>query len=183
MTTLQEHAVNGRGRLQKIFRYLRDFSALRYPVCRRLEDHPWVLRFKELPSHPSIKLRGGRSVTLIIKGTSDPSEEDGVLLRVRRPVLKQAPPPPSALEGWIENNWQDPQEDVVRVVPNKLLKQADGTERRVAFEDSPERMRLLDEWKARRQRWAELERPARKAQSVFEHLYELHGRISREGEN
>jgi hypothetical protein len=53
----------------------------------------------------------------------------------------------------------------------------------VAFEDSPERVAALDQWSAARATWATNERPAREAMEVFEELYELRGRIDREGES
>jgi very-short-patch-repair endonuclease len=50
------------------------------------------------------------------------------------------------------------------------------------FEDDPERLDALSHWRAEREAWLELERPARSAAGLFERLYELHGHLEREPE-
>jgi very-short-patch-repair endonuclease len=70
----------------------------------------------------------------------------------------------------------------LRVRSSQNETDAQGDTILVAFEDSPERVAAFQAWSAARAQWAENERPAREAMEIFEELYELRGRIDREGE-
>src|SRR5262249_16618360 len=82
---------------------------------------------------------------------------------------------------WLEHGWDDPMADL-RMHASRNETNADGDSTIVAFDDADERVAALEEWASKRTRWAENERPARQAMEGFEELYELRGRIDREGE-
>jgi hypothetical protein len=85
------------------------------------------------------------------------------------------------LSDWLERGWDDPLAELT-VRPSRNETNAQGDTVVVAFEASPHRVARLAEWKPKRTQWADNERPARQAMEVFEELYELRGRIDREGE-
>jgi very-short-patch-repair endonuclease len=176
ITTTADQA---RERITQVFRYLRDLNIHRNPAKRLIQDQPWRLSLDDLPDHPSIQ-----RVTI---DTASDGGEDGqttqptYLLKVDRPRLSKPPTPPEDLLDWLERGWDDPLAEL-RVRPSRNEMNAQGDAVVAAFENSAQRVALLDGWKPRRTQWAENERPARQAMGVFEELYELRGRIDREGE-
>lgn len=181
-----------RDRLIRVFQFLKALHEMRNPVQREVTEQPWHLWFHDLPDHPAIE-RGGASVLVDDEGDEEEQEDDGadlaaagsngaaVVLRVRRPDLTAPPAPPGDLLPWLEPGWDRPENDKVGVraprVETKL-----GVQEIVAFEDDPERVRLLEEWLELRDEWLQQERPARHAMAVFEKLYALQSTLERENE-
>lgn len=202
----------GRQRLISLFRFLKEFDQIRNPIPARIEEQPWVLWLDELPDHPAIQVptrpggdwadraadEGAAPGANKDVGTDAPPLTRGeeFILRVRRPDLTGPPPPPNSLVDWLERGWDDPFADVrIRPVltrPRQPLGESGGRVTDAAgendpvpvarFEDDPRRVADWERWLARRNAWAAAERPARQAMGVFERLYELHGRMQREGE-
>jgi len=175
ISTLDERTIEqARERIAQVFRYLRDFNLHRNPAKRLLQDQPWRLFLDDLPDHLSID-RGA------IAEDRDDEEISSYLLKVDRPKLTKPPTVPDLLGGWLERDWDDPLVEL-RVRSSQNQTDAQGDTIFVSFEDSPERVAAFQAWGAARAQWAENERPAREAMEVFEELYELRGRIDREGE-
>lgn len=167
-----------REKLTRVFRYLEALNQHRNPAKRQISEQPWVLWFRDLPDHSSIT-RG--AVNNSNDGSDKEKGTEDFVLRVQRPTLTHAPPPPEPMIPWLERGWEDPFKEIsVRESRNELDEQ--GNTRIIPFEDDPDRQRMLEHWKLRRDQWARNEQPARKAMGVFEQLYELHGRIEREAE-
>jgi len=158
-----------------VFRYLRDFNLHRNPVKRLIQEQLWRLSLEDLPDHPSIE-RGA------LAEESDDEGAAAYLLKVDRPRVTSPPALPDQLTGWLERDWDDPLAEL-RVRQSRNETDAQGKTSLVAFEDAPERVAALEQWGAARATWATNERPAREAMEVFEELYELRGRIDREGES
>jgi very-short-patch-repair endonuclease len=181
-----------RRRVRRVFGFLRAFSERRAPTARTLAEVSRKLRLADLPNHPTVKL-GAVSLRPIPIGTAasklqtqagddddDPRAAEP-LLRVRRPVLTKAPPPPEALGDWIQKGWERPDGKIaVWSVRNRRTRGAKLVAER--FADEPAPARALTSWTRVWKSWAESERPAREAMRVFETLYALHGDIEREGE-
>src|SRR6266849_10947039 len=149
MTTTADQA---RERIAQVFRYLRDLNIHRNPAKRLIQDQPWRLSLDDLPAHPSIQ-----RVTI---DTARDGDEDGqatqptYLLKVDRPRLSKPPTPPEDLLDWLERGWDDPLAEL-RVRPSRNEMTAQGDAVIAAFEDSTQRVALLDGWKPRRTQWAE----------------------------
>lgn len=177
----------GRKRIGQVFRYLEALNQLRNPVVRQVSEQPWVLWLRRLPDHPSIR-RGTfadtASGSALIDKTGDapePASADDFVLRVRRPIIRPAPIPPEEIAQWLRAGWADI-DGQVEVSASRNATDDNGETIIVRFWDDPQRPMLLATWKTRRDLWAVNERPAREALKVFERLYELRGRIEREGE-
>ena len=106
--------------------------------------------------------------------------EETPLLRVRRPALTQAPQPPVAIQDWLLPGWEDPGKDVHTIQSRNFRRGAETVT--LAFESEPARVQALEDWKTRRGKWAEAERPAREAMRVFEKLFDLRAKIALESE-
>lgn len=176
---LDERTVEqARERIAQVFRYLQELNLHRNPAKRLIQDQPWRLSLNDLPDHPSIQ-------RVTVDTTSDVDGEGEAtppyLLRVDRPKLTKSPTPPEVLADWLERGWDDPLAEL-RVRPSRNETNTQGDTVVVSFEDSPERAAALEEWGPKRAQWAENESPARQAMEIFEQLYELRGRIAREGE-
>ena len=177
-------------KLIQIFRYLQALNQIRNPVQREIRDQPWVMWFYELPDHLCIR-RGAAPGTIsdidkedandLARATKNSSSVDeGFLLKVSRPELTNAPEPPGEITPWLQNGWQHIDG---KVIVEPAIKTGIGEQIRVLrFDHDPRRQQLLEEWKARRNAWVEIERPARRAMAIFEGLYKLHAQIERESE-
>lgn len=175
----------GRDRLSRVFHYLEALNQHRNPAKRHIRDQLWVLWFRDLPDHPSIR-RGFPNQSSAVEpgGLARPegerTEEDFVLT-VRRPTLTRPPTSPDVISPWLEQGWDDPFADIqVRESLNEAGKE--GEARIVRFGDNPERPIALEKWRTRRNEWARNEKRAREAMKIFEQFYELHGRMEREAE-
>ncbi len=187
LPTKEENLRSGQGRLTQVFRYLEALNHHRNPAKRHLDDQLWKLWFHDLPDHPSIRLAtfneppatddgGGSS-----RDTTERKASDDAILRVRRPKLTACPPPADAILPWIERGWQELTNDV-RIKPSRNELDAEGRTVIVRFEDDPSREPMLERWQVQRQAWVVNEKPARDAMRIFEQLYEVRGKVEREGE-
>ncbi|MBF6561234.1 MAG: AAA family ATPase [Candidatus Binataceae bacterium] len=160
-----------RSKLVQIYRYLQALNELRNPVTRKIEDQPWTAWLGELPEHECI--RRGK--------LGDLADEDFVL-KVGRPDLSSAPPPPQSIAEWIQPGWDRIDGTAATLPVREEQGDAGGTPSVVRFEDEPERTRVFAEWARARDGWVERETPARQALALFERLYALRARIEREAE-
>lgn len=164
-------------RTRQLFRFLKAFSERSVPIKRTLREQRWSLRFADLPSHPDVTLS---EVVTADESTQAAEQEAPPLLKVKRPRLTSAPPPPAILGDWVARGWDDPTIQL-RVVPERQLL-IDGKATSVAFDADSNRVRAFGEWRAAWAAWAEVEAPARRAMDVFERLYALQAQMEREGE-
>ena len=181
------HLRNGRERIIQVFEFLKALNEHRNPAIRQLREQPWRLWLDDLPEHPAVRL----GVHLSSSDADEPATSDHIdgttseetfVLRVRRPNLTNAPPPPGELWDWLLSGWEKPEVIEVRWCDSRNVINEDGETIVTWFEDAPERLASLGEWLERREQWRTNELPTRAALRVFEQLYELHGRLERESE-
>lgn len=134
----------GRDRIARVFRYLEALNQHRNPAKRQILEQLWRLWFHDLPDHPSISKgivnQPAKDTTSETAGHSPDAKslEDDFVLKVRRPVLTQAPRPPEVIASWLEHGWNDPQGAVrVRTSQNEVNER--GETRIVHFGDDPKR--------------------------------------------
>ncbi len=181
----QETTESGRRRIARVFRYLEALNQVRNPVKRHVRDQPWLLWFRDLPDHPAILTSYSSEAKENGDSFIETVDVDGArtamdfILKVRRPSVTEAPAPPAKIADWLRRGWND-----VNDVAEAYQSRADEADRNliIRFEDDPERLRLFQAWRERRDAWARTEKPAREALKVFERLYELHAQIERESE-
>lgn len=170
-----------RGRVRQIFRFLKDFNGLRNPVKRQIAEQPWVMWLRDLPEHPCVWVRNKPTASNV---ESKPADEVGdVLLRVRRADVPAPPAPPKALDGWLPGNWRDPSLHLRDPISERETTGPNGTRVTETFAANPDRPRALAEWRPKWEAWARDALLARRALEAFNRLYELQGRVEREGES
>jgi len=175
----QEWLDLGRNRLRQIFRFLKDFNGLRNPVKRQISEQPWAMWLRDLPMHPCIWLRNTGY------GADEPREgaSGELLLRVRRPEIPECPAAPDMLRPWLPGNWKNPAIETVEPVAELQVVGPDGTETIERFDAEQDRVQTFVRWLHERDRWVAEAAPAQKALGIFNRLYELQGRLEREGES
>jgi len=178
MTLDRDSLHTGRDRVARVFRYLEALNQHRNPAKRQIREQLWLLWFRDLPDHPSIR-RGivGQSSNDSTGATTGPRSDlekagDDFVLKVRRPTVTHAPRPPEVITSWLERGWEDPTGEVRIRAYHKEVDER-GETRVVQFGDDPQRPQTLEAWKVRRDEWARNELPAREAMKIFEQLYEL----------
>jgi len=187
-TTNPEESI-ARDRLKRLFRFLRELNLVRNPVKRQVGEQAWVMWFRELPDHKSIQLNTFDEMkeSEDATDTNEPDSnyinqiESGYVLKVTRPHITSPPAPPRTLVDWLDHGWNDPfGQATVRATINSVDEL--GKTKTIAFGDDPDRVADFERWQARWEEWTRQERPARQAMHIFESLYDLWGRIEREGE-
>ena len=173
----------------QIFRYLQALNQLRNPAKREIQEQAWLLWFHDVPQHPCIR-RGSIADTptdvsvqkgnQLLEGQKDDTgTSEDFILKVKRPLLVDAPEPPRELLPWVQHGWQriDGQ---VSIKP--VLSSENSQVQTIRFEDNPQRKLLLEDWQAKRATWVKNETPAYQTMAVFEKLYALQAQIERESE-
>ncbi len=175
----------GRSRLERVFRYMKALNDERNPVVRRVDEHSlqWVLWLHDLPVHPCVTLAApvGEDAGRDGGGLGDLSESDCIVLRVRRPQLREAPRIPESLVGWIKPVWEQP-DGSAEVYGSLEHVGEDQSIQSVAFAASARRVTDFAAWSECWQEWSAKERVAREVSRVFEKLYALYGIIQREAQ-
>ncbi|MDP2858070.1 MAG: AAA domain-containing protein, partial [Bacillota bacterium] len=181
-----EHERLARQRITAVFRFLKAFNEIRNPVIRHITEQPWVLNLRSLPSHPAVAIGQyeepaapqDEPPNAVEQAPTDVSPS--FILKVRRPSLNPPPAPPPEIADWVDPGWDDPDGEVtIRGVHRTEAEAGDGVE---PFDGDPVRPEKLEEWRSTREGWAQKEKPARAALSVFERLYEIHTQMERESE-
>ncbi len=167
-------------RARQLFRFLKDFAQRDVALPRSLSEQPWCLPLRELPRFPTISVGSVTLAAVRDIPDADASPLDAPLLRIGRPTLTPAPPPPEVLNDFLQRGWEDPDAEVCLAPPRVRLE--GGQTIPEPLEDDPARLAALESWRSARAPWAEAERPARAAMRAFEQIYDLHARLERESE-
>src|SRR6266849_2960095 len=165
-----------RPKIIQIFRYLQALNQVRNPPQRNFDPQAWTLWFHDFPIHPCI--RHGIIIDATLRTDTETIDNyNDFILKVSRPRLVDSPQPPKEIRSWLQEGWEQVDGSVAVKPP---VADSNGVVTR--FEDNPQRLLLLEEWKAKRASWVETERPARRTMAIFEKLYALQGQFEREGE-
>jgi hypothetical protein len=153
-----------RGKVKRLFEFLHALEERKNPVPFRVSDHKWHFSLAHLPLHPQIRcFRGGQEL-----------EEETVYLKVARPKLTKAPPPPQILQEWLTSDWEKWGAKLELLETRKFAGE-NGEINEVHFEESADRVAAYREYLQIRNTWIKIEEPARQTNDVYEKLFELWG--------
>ncbi|MHB8127150.1 MAG: hypothetical protein ACYDEJ_16250 [Desulfitobacteriaceae bacterium] len=97
-----------KGRILQIYKYLQALDQLRNLVIRDIQLQPWSLWMKDLPSYPTIMI--GEFEDAFSESVEDGADSSSSLvLRVGRPTLTDAPPPPQNYSSVLKDTWKKPE--------------------------------------------------------------------------
>lgn len=171
-------------KIEKFFRFLREYASIRFPQVHNLNDIRWKIWLDELPKH--------RDINISYVTTDDDSqeetinyneqiEESKVLIRIRRPTLSRPPQVPQDLEQWIVGPVDDPLSEPTYHKQRRITDR-NGTERIEDFEDNHQREREWSRWFERWQRWATENKPKYHLMKIYSQLHDIYSEIQRESE-
>lgn len=144
-------------RYKQLLGYIAELDRLRTAVVKTVREQPEAIPLSELPQHPAVEW--------------DPSDPMRFLI-VRRCEPPESPPLPVVLEGWVEYECNQV-ENEPRVHPRRW---SDGQV--IEWEEggsAEDWARWLGEWRM----WAETARPAYAARDLYTRLYDLHATVQR----
>ncbi len=164
-----------RSKLTQVFRYVQSFNQLQNPIQQNIEAQSWTMWFHDFPNHPCIRL-GTRVDQGNISSTTPTKErvenDNDFVLKVKRPKIAPCPEPPEEIASFLQNNWQQPDKEIVSV---EFLEEAD-------IAGNTKRQRLFDNWIMQRATWIEQEKLNREVLEIYKHLYDMSARLKREGD-
>lgn len=168
-----------KGRVLQIFKYLQALDQLRNPVIRDFKLQPWSLWMKALPNYPTIMI--GKFEDTPTEAVEDADLSSAYVLKVGRPTLTDAPPPPRNYSAILKETWMKPELPVRFNL--EIARSEDGQE---LTDDVALQQYLADsafaEWYESRNIWAEQEIPVRQAMDAYNKFYEIYARLERESE-
>ena len=167
-------ANSAREKITRLFRFVREYAAIRFPFIRDVDQVRWWMWLSELPDHACI------SVKKITENSKEDSSEDAKaepLIRICRPKLSEPPEPPSVLKIWLKPGWNDPFKE-----PDFFPEREVSPGKNLLFNQDSERVRQWESWKTLWYKWANVERLNREALRIYERFHELLGELQREGE-
>jgi very-short-patch-repair endonuclease len=173
-----------RDRIVRLFKYVAEYHQMRNPAVRQLSSYDWRLRLADIPDHDSIELLSRVHAEESAEGAEpvDEPSTERILLKCRRPKTTEPPEPPAELDGWLGRDWEDcliqPEP-----IPSRNENAAETGETAVVrFTDDGGRVDALLKYRSTWDVWAIAERTTVAAGKVFESLYDLQGRLRRDGE-
>ena len=166
-----------REKARQLFRFLKEYAAIRFPLVRELERVRWKLELDKLPNYSSITVNWFAADEQENEGDGGPA----ILIRIRRPRRSNPPRLPASLEGWLDRSFDDPYTEP-KFRSERSITQPDGTVRIERFDEDAARFSAWSAWLEKWHIWARDERPVREAEKVYERFHELYGELQREGE-
>ncbi len=168
--------------LTRVFEYIRELAEIRQPVARTLSGYSPKPEFlDEWPRHPLVRVSHGDSLDIEDDHAGAGIAEPEPIVRVGRPNLTPCPRPPRVLLDWLLTGWDDPTQGA-QFIPSKNRPGLLGDTTTIRFSDDEERFFLWEKWKARRDMWAEAERPAVLTRRLYERVHDIWTLMRREGD-
>jgi len=175
MTVISNRMDQVRAKFTQIYRFLQAFNEQKNPTIRDIAHQEWAMWFRDIPEHPAIQIGELHSTDF--------------LLQVTRAEVPPIPQPADELLGWLEEGWEDEFKDVRVHKVWKDVEEVEVSDEKqqmtlppVRFDDSTERVQLLASWMAQRDAWVPSAQHARKAQRIFDKLYNLYSYLDRDSE-
>jgi len=91
----------------QLFQYLKARHHQKHPVKRSIKDYSKQFWLSDFPSHPDIQFGDFTNID-----DEELVEIDQFILKVRRPIIKDAPIPPDEIVGLLAHGWDDLSKDI-----------------------------------------------------------------------
>jgi very-short-patch-repair endonuclease/superfamily I DNA/RNA helicase len=163
-----------KNRVRQLYSFLREANQLRFRPVRLLSEQLKVVRLAEMPQHESMHLY--RPVQVL-----DAQDVPDTLMRIKRPVTTQCPPPPETIASWLLPGWDDPAKSANYAESRNDIDET-GQTITVKFDDDEQRSADFVIWDDQRTEWLAPEQRARHALRFFELFYDIYSTIEKDGE-
>lgn len=106
-----------KNKVLQLYQFLKQANQLRNSPVRELSRQEKVIRFAEIPEHPTAQ------VLRPVRTSESMQDVPEYLLRVRRPNETTCPPPPEHVLEWLLPGWDDPRTDPVVAQSRNMVTQ------------------------------------------------------------
>ena len=170
--------VGSKDKVIRLFNFLKEYNNKKNPIILDMEYQKEKRCLDDLP----------RCKEVINNIYND--NDDGVILSVKRPVLEECPKPPQSLDGWINEDWNDLNVEVIIKGEIEIENEAYGMDVEnknkfitIKFEDDDLRTKDFEIWNNIREEWVNREKINRKVDALFNEFYLLYATIKKESES
>ena len=82
-----------------LYKYVKELCALKYTVVTDVGKQYWTCFLKDIPDDPD-------NITVYYRDRVEEETNDNMLLlEVRKPEFQQCPQPPESIRAWLERGW------------------------------------------------------------------------------
>ena len=164
-----------KNKVNNLFRFLKQYNNIKNPTITDIASQHWNKWLNDIPIHKKIK-----------NNIHKEDDDSDTVLAVGKPIFTECPEPPVELKEWLEKGWNKFDEEVkIKESINKVEKDSKTGEKildKINFVDDDERIKKLENWKAKRNIWSKQERIAHDVDDIFNMLYTLYSTLKKESE-
>lgn len=162
---------------------MKELCALKYTVVTDISKQYWTCFLKDIPNDPE-------NITMYFRDrVEEETNDDMVLLEVRKPEFQQCPQPPELIREWLEYGWDrftntpsytETLND--RATARSTINDSDSDTAVECFGDSDSRIQAFEKWVVLRSIWADKQRVINGTRLFFARLFQAYTDIEREFE-
>lgn len=168
-----------------LYKFIEEMNKIKQKVVLNISDYPKYISLKEIPNDTE-------NIHIYFRDSVDVIEEDienNVLLSIRKPEFQHCPEPDDLFFNWLNDGW----DSFITEVSVKKYIELDKLQDKLFdeevegeieyFEDNSERVQLYENWKIKRNNWAEKQKVYVKTRDLFSELYKIYVEFERNSEN
>ncbi|NLX90514.1 MAG: AAA family ATPase [Firmicutes bacterium] len=171
--------MESREKVIALYKYIMELCALKYRVVTDVEKQYWVCYLKDIPDDPE-------NISIFYRDrVEEETDDDTVLLTVKKPDFQRCPAPPTVLTEWLEPGWDHFTNKVkVKNILSKSVSKNVGDKEQEPeyFGNSEQRVKAFEKWNAQRSIWAEKQRIIYRTRRFFAQLFQIYTDLERESE-
>lgn len=178
-------AMDKRQEVIAILKFLKELGSLKTKIVKDIKEEPWSKFIDMLPAgNDEIK------VNYCDRVDNEEENQSQVLISVHNPALQEAPKPPDNVLNWLdENGWNHAKNRpktkamaVRRGRDGNPLKDEQGQNIYIKFEDDPKRVADYHDWIEEWECWSKEEQRLESIRELFRDLYALYVQLRQNSE-
>jgi len=165
-----------------LFNYIKELSALKYSIVSDINKQYWTCFLDDIPNDPE-------NISIYYRDrVENDSNDNMVLLEVRKPDFQRCPPPPAIVINWLEPGWDKYSNDVkykeyLNIDKNTESSLMDADDGEIEyFDDSIDRTKAYAIWIFTRNKWAEKQLVINDTRRFFTRLFQAYTDLERDSE-
>lgn len=167
--------MDNKEKAKALFRYIRELYAQKYRVVTDIRNQEWYKFVSDIPNDDN-------NIILNYKDNvseEELSEQDSIILKIHKPEFDACLNMPKSLEGWIENDWQRYDKEIIKINEIQHEEKKDFIEK---FEDDKNRLIDFENWINERDKWVKKQYKIAKTRNLFNELYLKYTDLERDSE-
>lgn len=169
-----------------LYKFVEEMNKIKQKVVLKVSDYPWRLALTEIPNDTE-------NIHIYYRDSVDVVEEEienNILLSVCKPEFQRCPEPDILFRDWLNDGWdyfgtEVSAKEYIKLhnLHDELFDEEDNDVDIEYFEDNPERVQLYENWKIKRNNWAEKQKVYAQTRDLFSELYKIYVEFERNSEN